>query len=102
MAAAIGYAQAHLRDGTIAGASNAARVSERTLRRRFAATVGMGWESYQRRARLPAAAQMLTDSDRPLGLIAADVGFESQSAFARAFRLMTGVTPRQFRCQTRI
>jgi transcriptional regulator GlxA family with amidase domain len=57
----------------------------------------MSWNEYRRRARLLAAAALLKRTAMPIGLIAAQVGFESQSAFARAFRDLTGKSPRVFR-----
>jgi len=39
----------------------------------------------------------LSDTHMPIGDVAAEVGFESQSAFARAFKSLTGSTPREFR-----
>lgn len=82
---------------TWAGAIRAAGLSERTLRRRCQAHLGMGWEEYRRRARLLASLEPLTESDRSIALVAAQVGFESQSAYARAFRQFTGQTPQAFR-----
>ena len=68
-------------------------MSERTLRRRFQAELGMGWDEYRRRARLLSAVEALSDGSRSITRIAADVGFESQSAFTKAFRQFTGKTP---------
>ncbi|HUD30958.1 MAG TPA: helix-turn-helix transcriptional regulator [Novosphingobium sp.] len=75
----------------------AAGVSERTLRRRCQAQIGMGWGEYRRRARLLAAIERLTETNHSIACIAADVGFESQSAFARAFRQLMGQSPQSFR-----
>jgi AraC-like DNA-binding protein len=72
-------------------------LSERSLRRRCQSQMGLGWDEYRRRARLLAAIEPLTESNASIARIAADVGFESQSAFARAFRLLTGLTPTDFR-----
>ena len=95
--AAMDYTREHLMEGAVAGAARAAGLSERSLRRRFRSEVGMTWEAYRRRARLLAAIPLLGETDRPIGVIAADVGFESQSAFAKAFRSFTGKTPMAFR-----
>jgi AraC-like DNA-binding protein len=77
----------------------AAGMSERTLRRRCRSQLGMGWDEYRRRVRLLKAIEFLIETDRSIGRIAADVGFESQSAFARALRELTGQTPVQLRRQ---
>lgn len=75
----------------------AAGLSERTLRRRCMAHLGMGWDEYRRRARLLASLEPLTETTQSIANIAASVGFESQSAYARAFRDFTGQTPQTFR-----
>jgi AraC-like DNA-binding protein len=95
--AAMAYTREDLGGSTVAGAAQAAGLSERTLRRRFLSELGMGWDDYRRRARLISAAEALSDSARSVAQIAADVGFESQSAFAKAFQQLTGETPRAFR-----
>lgn len=78
-----------------------AGLSERSLRRRCQAQVGMGWGEYRRRARLLAAIPVLSETDAPIASVAADVGFESQSAFARAFRALIGLAPQEFRERSR-
>jgi AraC-like DNA-binding protein len=98
--AAIAYTRANLAQATFADVCRAAGLSERTLRRRFRAELGAGWENYRRRARLLAAVEALTGTDRSVAQIAAEVGFESQSAFAKAFQQLTGETPRAFRLRT--
>ncbi|WP_395391114.1 helix-turn-helix transcriptional regulator [Novosphingobium sp. BL-8A] len=78
-------------------ALQSAGLSERTLRRRCMAHLGMGWDEYRRRARLLASMEALTETRDSIANIAASVGFESQSAYARAFREFTGETPQAFR-----
>jgi AraC-like DNA-binding protein len=95
--AAMTHTRANLRDGDVASVCEAAGISERTLRRRFRSAFGMSWDEYRRRARLLAAATLLSDALTPIGHVAAEVGFESQSAFARAFKELTGKSPREFR-----
>lgn len=95
--AAMDYTRDRLLEADMAGACRAAGLSERSLRRRFQRTVGMTWETYRRRARLLAAVALLGETDRSIGVIAAEVGFESQSAFAKAFRSFTGTAPLAFR-----
>ncbi|MCW1429865.1 AraC family transcriptional regulator [Novosphingobium sp. JCM 18896] len=82
-------------------AARAAGLSERSLRRRCQAQLGMGWDEYRRRARLLVSIEALTESERSIAQVAADVGFESQSAFARAFRRLTGEAPQAFRAAAR-
>jgi len=49
------------------------------------------------RARIAAASRMLLDTDQAISEIAYAVGFYDHSAFTRAFRLATGVSPTEFR-----
>ena len=95
--AAAAHTCRHLKGGDIAAACAAGGLSERTLRRRFRAVFGMNWDEYRRRARLIAGAALLNEGRLPIGHVAAEVGFESQSAFARAFKALTGKSPREFR-----
>jgi AraC-like DNA-binding protein len=71
-------------------------MSERTLRRRCRREMGMSWDEYRHRARMLKAATLLKDTRQPIGAIAAEIGFESQSNFAAAFRKLTGKTPTAF------
>jgi AraC-like DNA-binding protein len=43
------------------------------------------------------AAHQLRNSDKPLARIAAQVGYESEAAFNRAFKRSSGVTPAAWR-----
>lgn len=103
--AVLDVALAHVRadpaGSRMPAAARAAGLSERSLRRRCHARLGMGWDEYRRRARLLASVEALTETDRSIARIAADVGFESQSAFARAFRQLTGQAPQAFRMRSR-
>lgn len=86
---------------TMADAIRVAGLSERTLRRRCQSDLGMGWDEYRRRARLLAALTPLMETDISIAQLAASVGFESQSAFARAFRQLTGQSPQAYRAASR-
>ncbi|MEM9430984.1 MAG: AraC family transcriptional regulator, partial [Pseudomonadota bacterium] len=67
----------------------------------FAAVTGETLATAARRIRLHHAAVSLTNSDRPVALIAADVGYPNPKSFARAFREVYGATPAQFRAAGR-
>jgi AraC-like DNA-binding protein len=97
LAAAMDHTLANLREVELRHAATAAGMSERTLRRRFHQGVGMAWTEYRRRARLLAAADLLSRTALPVGVIAAEVGFDSQSAFAKTFRRVFGRAPLSFR-----
>ncbi|TWT51682.1 AraC family transcriptional regulator [Allorhodopirellula solitaria] len=49
--------------------------------------------------RIAAASRLLRDTEKPVVVIALDCGFSDHSAFTRAFRRATGVTPSVFRKQ---
>lgn len=95
--AAMDHTRDQLAGATIASASAAANTSERSLRRRFQTNTGMSWEQFRRRARLLAAVERLTHSRDSIGRIANDLGYENQSAFAKAFRELLGMSPGEFR-----
>lgn len=78
-----------------------AGLSERTLRRRLKAETGMTWEGYRQRSRLLRAVTLLDDPGASVTEVAAACGFESPSAFAKAFRLALGKTPSQYRQKAR-
>jgi AraC-like DNA-binding protein len=94
---AMAFTRAHLADADLPGACRAAGLSERTLRRRFASQVGMTWDDYRRRCRLRRCLVLLGDGALSIGAIAAEVGFESPSALAKAFRASMGEGPRDYR-----
>lgn len=74
-----------------------AAMSRATFIRHFRVATGMTFGQFLVRARLMTAADMLTNSDRNIAAIAAQVGYKSESAFTRAFRAATGETPSRFR-----
>jgi len=97
--AAAAHTRERLADADFASACGVAGMSERTLRRRFRRDLGMTWEAYRRRARLLRAVELLSETPAPIGAVAAQTGFESQSAFAKAFGELMGETPRAFRAR---
>lgn len=74
----------------------------RHLHRRFLAEFGIGAKEFILRTRIQAAAELLRHHDQPLGDVASGCGFHDQSAFTRAFRAHTGMTPHRFRRQHRL
>ncbi|WP_241841835.1 helix-turn-helix transcriptional regulator [Pseudofrankia sp. BMG5.36] len=93
----IAYTAAHLADARAAAVCRAVGISERVLRRRFAAVLGQTWQEHLQQARLFRAMALLSTSTMSVGQIAAAVGFGSASALARAFRAWTGETPSAYR-----
>jgi AraC family transcriptional activator of mtrCDE len=43
------------------------------------------------------AAELLRTTDQSVGMVAVSVGYRSESAFVKAFRLATSSTPARFR-----
>ncbi|WP_083986777.1 helix-turn-helix domain-containing protein [Frankia sp. EI5c] len=97
VAAAIAYTQDHLDGVSIGAVSRAAGVSERTLRRQFQVTLGMSWRHYLLQARLLRAMALLADPGLSVLEVSTSVGFESPSAFARAFAQHCGEKPSVYR-----
>jgi AraC-like DNA-binding protein len=91
------YTCANLASCNVSTVCKTIGISERTLRRHFVRAIGMSWEDYRRRARLLKAAALLNEGRLSIGQIASEVGFENQSAFARAFKDLTGRSPRDCR-----
>jgi AraC family transcriptional regulator len=65
----------------------------REFHRHFRCTVG----EYVRQLRIELACHKLSGSDEPLALIALAAGFFDQSHFSRTFKLLTGMSPAQYR-----
>jgi AraC family transcriptional regulator len=65
----------------------------RAFRRRYGYTVG----EYVRRLRIEFACRELSDSEKPLALIAQNAGFFDQSHFSNTFKRLTGQSPAAYR-----
>ncbi|HEX5296684.1 MAG TPA: AraC family transcriptional regulator, partial [Streptosporangiaceae bacterium] len=68
-----------------------------TLTRRFAALTGQSPIAYLTAWRMSLAARRLRDGDATVRQIAHEVGYDSEFAFARAFKRATGSAPGQYR-----
>lgn len=97
VAAAMRYTDDHLDKITVAEVCTAVSVSERTLRRRFCAETNLTWRVYLLRSRLLRAMALLAEPNCTVANAASRVGFDSASAFARAFLAYTGQTPTAYR-----
>ena len=82
---------------TTAGLAALCHLSERQFARVFHRLLGESPMRYLIRQRLRAACHELIATDHAAGAIALDLGFYDQSAFTRAFRAESGMTPARYR-----
>jgi len=75
--------------------------SRSVLADRFASLVGHPPIEYLTHWRMQLAAGRLTAEAAPVSAVARDVGYESEAAFCRAFKKVTGVTPASWRGRRR-
>lgn len=71
--------------------------SRSTLAERFSRVIGLPPIQYLTRWRIQVAAFRLRDEQNKVYAIADEVGYDSEQAFSRAFKRLTGVTPREWR-----
>jgi AraC-like DNA-binding protein len=64
---------------------------------RFRSIVGVPAMEYLTRWRMWLAAEQLTTTSEPVATIARSLGYESESAFGKAFRRVMSCSPRQYR-----
>jgi AraC-like DNA-binding protein len=101
LADVMAYTNEHLPTVTAASVCHAVGISERTLRRRFRAVVGMTWRAYLQQSRLLRAMALLAEQDISILAAGTAVGFESPSAFTRAFQRWTGESPSVYQRRVR-
>jgi AraC-like DNA-binding protein len=97
VAAAMAYTKEHLDSVTAAEVGHAVSVSERTLRRLFHDTLGLSWRTYLLHARMLRAMALLSAPAQSVQETSTAVGFDSLSAFTRAFTQFCGETPSTYR-----
>lgn len=95
--AIIEFTRRNLGAVTVQDVCRAVGMSERSLRRHFNRALGITWEEFRLRLRICAAIDELETTDKRVGVIAADVGYSSQAAFAKAFKGVMGVEPSVYR-----
>jgi len=86
---------------TIADLAQEAGLSRSVLAERFRHYLGEPPISYLTRWRLQLGAQMLKSTSRSVAEIAAEVGYESEAAFNRAFKREYGLPPARYRSECR-
>ena len=97
VAAAMAYTKEHLDSVTAPEVGRAVSVSERTLRRLFAETLGLPWRRYLLHARMLRAMALLAAPGQSVQETSTAVGFDSLSSFTRAFTKFCGETPSAYR-----
>jgi AraC-like DNA-binding protein len=84
---------------SLARVAQAVNVSASYFSSRFKATTGMTFVDYVTRVRVEKAKALLQNSYLRISEIAFEVGFQSISQFDRAFKRVTGQSPRNFRAK---
>ena len=72
-------------------------ITRHQLNRKVNALLGMSTSALVAQIRIQMAKELLSQSDKPIGDIATDVGLDSVAYFSAIFKRLTGVTPSQFR-----
>lgn len=73
-----------------------AGMSRTTFASKFKATVGSSVMDYLSRWRMLLAGNRLTSSHDSISTVALELGYESESAFSKAFKRVMGCSPRQY------
>ena len=82
---------------TLAELSRVAVTSRTVLTERFSQTIGLPPMQYLTEWRLQLAAEQLATGAKKVAAVAAEVGYESEAAFSRAFKRSTGYAPAAWR-----
>lgn len=96
--AALRHIHASVKTGTsLAALARVAGMSRTAFAARFKTLVGQPPLGYAIQWRMSLARDALRSSDRPIGALAFELGYASESAFSMAFRRETGCSPRGYR-----
>jgi transcriptional regulator GlxA family with amidase domain len=82
---------------TVASLARRVALSRPVLARRFAVHTGLSPMRYLTKLRMDRSVELLSEDERALASIAAEVGYASEFAFNRAFKRHHGVAPGAFR-----
>lgn len=88
-------------DVSLAALASDAGLSRFHFCRAFKESTGLSPHAWLRQHRLEQAMDMLRSTDASVALVAAELGYASQTAFAAAFRKLTGETPSDWRRRMR-
>ncbi len=96
--AALRHIHTHVEQGTsLAELARVAGMSLTAFAGRFKQLVGQPPLAYALTWRMALAKNALRTTDRPIGKLAFEIGYESESAFSMAFRREVGCSPRAYR-----
>lgn len=102
-ATALDYFERHVDDPmTPAELAKRARLPAARFARLMKRFFGITTSQFIIKTRVAAASRLLLDTDQSIAEIAISCGFYDHSAFTRAFRSATGVTPTHYRAQQRV
>jgi AraC family transcriptional regulator len=88
-------------DVSLAALAAEAGLSRFHFCRAFKESTGLSPHAWLRQQRLERAMNMLRDTDASIELVAAELGYASQTAFTAAFKKLTGDTPSEWRRRMR-
>ena len=89
------------RDWTIEALASDVALSRSALYDRFVQFVGQPPMQYLTQWRMTVAARLLRETHAPVNAIALEVGYDSEAAFSRAFKRLTGSPPASWRREQR-
>jgi AraC-like DNA-binding protein len=88
------------RDWTIEELARQSGVSRSVMAERFTQLVGMPPMGYLAKWRMQIAAELLARGTSNMASIAAEIGYDSEASFSRAFKKLIGVPPSHWRRRT--
>ncbi|MFO1310460.1 MAG: helix-turn-helix domain-containing protein [Burkholderiales bacterium] len=86
-----------LDDDAVAGAVQASRLPERTIKRRFKQATGITLIEHLQNVRIEKAKALLEQGRVAVDEVSASVGYEDASFFRRLFKRSTGLAPSEYR-----
>lgn len=98
MEKAIGYIQAHMGDNiTRTEVADCVGLSEEYFSKIFKQCMGMGFKEYVIEEKMKVARSLLANSELPISLIAAKLGFINFSHFSKTFKKVIDYSPQEYR-----
>lgn len=102
MEEALDFIHTNLKENlTLELVANHVHISKNYLCKQFKNYTGEKFCNYVNHQRVEKAKSLLLHTDKPMDLVAADVGYNSQTHFSTTFKKWTGKTPMAYRKQKR-